>query len=196
MKYTYKRREISNISSLLYKRGLISGGEGNISIRLEGSNVLITPKGVHKGFLLPEKCALVDLSGKVLSGPEPSSELFLHLETYRKNPNLSAIVHAHPPWTTALYLSGKGIDNPPILAEVIHAIGKVAVVPYYRPGSSELAKGVSNALMESRACVLLNHGVVTCGKTLMDAFMLIECIENCAKITALGYMLGEPMPIG
>ena len=98
MKISETRREICKVLRLIYERGLISGGDGNVSVRLrDQSLVLLTPKGRHKGLLSPEDLSLVSLDGCLISGPPSSSELHLHLEIYKKFSDVGAIVHAHPP---------------------------------------------------------------------------------------------------
>ncbi len=193
MDFSKIRREICEIYTLIYKRGLISGGDGNVSVRVSGTDrILVTPKGVHKGMLRPDELSLVALDGGHVSGPLPSSELVLHLEVYRKREDVNAIIHAHPPWTTALYVAGKAVDRPFILSEAEMVLGRVGVVPYLPPGSTALATHTSNVLEEAKVCVLLNHGAISCGKDLMEAFMLMESLENCAKITVFTHLLGGP----
>ena len=193
MDFLELRQEICEISKLIYKRGLISGGDGNVSVRVPDSGqVLVTPRGVHKGMLVPENVSVVSLDGAPVSGPPATSELALHLEVYKKRADINAIIHAHPPWTTALYVAGKAVDRPFILSEAEMVLGRVEVVPFLRPGSSELALHTSNALEKARVCVLLNHGAISCGSDLMEAFMLMESLENCAKITVFTHLLGGP----
>ncbi|WP_067620298.1 class II aldolase/adducin family protein [Dissulfuribacter thermophilus] len=193
MDYISVRKKICKISQLLYHRGLISGGDGNVSIRIKGvDRIIVTPSGYHKGLMEPNDLVVVDHEGRVLSGPKPTSELELHLRVYERRPDVFGIVHAHPPWTTALYLAGKEVNDPPILTEAHEVIGKVSVIPYAAPGSKDLADKVADALMDSRVCVLMNHGVVTCGCDLMEAFMLMESLENCSKVTVFTHLLGGP----
>lgn len=193
MEYFLIRKKICKISKLIYERGLISGGDGNVSFRIKGvDKIIVTPSGYHKGLMDPKDLVVVDHEGRVLSGPKPTSELELHLRIYERRPDVFGIVHAHPPWTTALYLAGKKVNDPPILTEAHEIIGNVRVISYAAPGSIDLADKVADALMDSCVCVLMNHGVVTCGSDLMKAFMLMESLENCSKVTVFTHLLGGP----
>jgi len=96
------RREVCEIGRRLYARGLVASFDGNVSVRLPGGLVLTTPTGMCKGFLSPRDLVVVDLDGSVRKGRRaPSSELGMHLRVYRENPEVGAVVHAHPPVATA-----------------------------------------------------------------------------------------------
>ena len=196
MDFLEQKKDICKISRLIYQRGLISGGDGNISVRLpEGGKILVTPRGYHKGLLTVGDIVLLAEDGRHLAGPHPTSEADMHIEIYRFRPEVQAIIHTHSPWTTALYLAGKSVNDPPILSEAVQVLGEVKVVPYRLPGTQDLALTAARALKDANLCVLMNHGVVSCGKDLMQAFMLMEALENCSKITVFTHLLGGPSSI-
>ena len=94
--------ELCQVCRLLYRRGYVVGHDGNVSLRLGGDRILITPSGVSKGRVEPEMLVVCDLQGQVLSGDRyPSSELAMHLLLYQERPDVNGVVHAHPPAATA-----------------------------------------------------------------------------------------------
>ncbi len=197
MNYLPLRKKICNIGKILYNRGLISGTDGNISLKISYDDViLITPTGYNKGFLRCEDISAVKLNGGRaghISGKTPTSELTLHIEVYKRRPDIKAIIHSHAPWTNALYLSQRTIDGPALLIEAAYVIGRVEVIPYYPPGSKELALEVGHSLSKCpdppNVCIMMRHGMVACGKNLEAAFNLAEAVESCAKTTILTYLL-------
>ena len=179
------REEIISFGRLLYARGLVAGMDGNISVRTDGGGFLVTASGVHKGLLEEKHIIEVDRDGSIISGfLKPSSEIMLHLETYRKIPDCSAIIHAHAPWSIAASLNQNIIDLN-LLAEGRLLFGKVEVIPYREPGSRELAELSSDAAMRAKIHILKAHGVVAWGQNLMEAFCLIEALEQNIKIIGI-----------
>jgi L-fuculose-phosphate aldolase len=189
------RLQVIKVCRQLYNKGLIAAADGNVSVRLAGGDILITPSGVHKGFLNEADLVVVDSEGHVLKGlGRPSSELVMHLAIYQQDPGAMAVVHTHPPWTLALSLSGNQL-LPHLLIEGKMFLGDVTIVPFERPGTEALARAVGDALHKGPAQILAHHGAVTKGPTLWKAFELMECLEYTSRITALAKMLGEPVPL-
>lgn len=191
------RQKIVRVARYLYERGLVAGADGNVSVQLGPDGpFLVTASGIHKGFLSEEDIVLVDGSGRP-SGSEkgkPSSELPLHLAIYRADPQAGAVVHAHPPWTLALFLSGRGL-KPHLLMESRVLLGDVALVPYHPPGSRDLADAVAAEIHRGPVQVLDHHGAVSRAGTLEKALSLMECLEHSAKVTILARMIGKPSPL-
>jgi L-fuculose-phosphate aldolase len=192
VKREYLRRvgeTVISVCKILYQKGMLAGSDGNVSVRTGKNEVLATISGVHKGLLRQEDLVVVDFEGQVLAGDgRPSSELAMHLEIYRRDMSINAVVHTHAPWTMALSLAGRGYDTS-LLAESNILLGEVVEVPYYPPGTVELARAVASALGKGPALVLDNHGAVTVGSSLDEAFRFMECLEHNARIIALSYML-------
>lgn len=190
------RREMAKVARLLYERGLIAGSDGNVSVRLApGGPFLVTPSGVHKGMLAEGDILLVDEAGNVIGGEgAPTSEYPLHRAIYRKDPDAGAIVHAHPPWTLALFLTGWGLQ-PHLVSEARILLGDVALVPYVEPGGEGLAQAVAGVINRGPVQVLAHHGAVARAPDLEKALSLMECLEHTAKITALARLLGNPAPL-
>jgi ribulose-5-phosphate 4-epimerase/fuculose-1-phosphate aldolase len=171
----------------LYDRGYAHGSSGNLSTRLDGG-ILITPTGSSLGRLEPEKISKVDESGRHVSGDPPSKEAFLHLAMYAERPSEKAIVHLH--CTCAVAVSCLVHANPrdvlpPLTAYYVMRVGKLPLVPYYRPGDRALAEAVRAEAKAHRAVLLANHGPVVAGKSLDEAIDSAEELEATAKLVLL-----------
>ena len=180
----------------LAAHGLIAGRDGNLSVRLAADRVLVTPCGHIKSLVSARDMVEVDLSGRARRrGPrKPTSELDLHLRILRHRPDVQAVVHAHPPTATAFAVAGEEIpDN--LLPELIFVVGPVPLVPYGTPGTPELGDRVVPYLKGHDALLLANHGAVTMGKTLDEAWIRMESLEHCARIILAARLIGQPKPL-
>ncbi|RUM89009.1 MAG: fuculose phosphate aldolase [Thermodesulfatator sp.] len=187
------RYEVAEATRYLAREGLITGSEGNLSLR-EGEKVLITPSGGLKAYLRPEEIAEVALSGEVLVG-RPTSELPLHLAIYRSFPEVQAVVHTHPPYTLALLLAGLEFTHHYLYEGKIF-LGKIARVPALPPGSEALAQAVVESLRESRVVLLERHGAVAVGRNLLEALNLSLILEKVSRVIYLARTLGDlPEPL-
>jgi len=179
-------RILVHYTRLLAKAGLISGSEGNLSVKLE-DRILVTPGGVIKSEITPEDLAEVDFSGRVLKG-NPTSELPLHLEIYRREPEAGAVVHTHSPYTLALSLAGFDFGKH-YLPESQILLSRIVTLPYLPPGSQELAEAAGKAVKEGRILVLARHGTLTVGKTLEEAVNLSLILEKVSRVIYLALNL-------
>ncbi|MEM3678162.1 MAG: class II aldolase/adducin family protein [Candidatus Bathyarchaeia archaeon] len=187
------RDKIVEVSRRLYLRGLVAGAGGNVSaaIRDEGV-VLITPSGLCKGYLKPEDIVKVDFSGRVLEGAlKPTSELSSHLGIYRVRGDVNAIVHAHPPVSTGFACAGSPMDYT-VYPEIIAMIGEIRFVGYETPTTRELAEKIAENIRGVEALLLENHGIITVGSNLEQAYQRAELLEDFAKITLVAKLLGGP----
>ena len=183
------RERIVGIGRRLYALGFVPATDGNISVRLAGGGMLITPSGVPKGTLSPDDLAKLGPDGGLLSGRKPSSEYRLHLCVYRRRPDVMAVVHAHPPLATGLACAGVALDKP-LTAELLIALGKVPLAAYATPGTDEVCDSISGLVKDHNAIMLANHGVVACGLDLETAFQRMETVEQAAKITLAAALAG------
>jgi L-fuculose-phosphate aldolase len=182
------RSEIVECGRRLYARGLISGNEGNVSVR-EGDVLHVTPAGVCKGFLSEESIVTTDLSGKVQGGGRASTETLMHVAVYRRRPDALAIVHAHPPVATAFAVANLPLDRP-LVAEAVVTLGPVPVVPYGTPSTSALADRIGEAICGAHALLMANHGALTVGDSLWRAWERMETLEQLARVALLARLLG------
>lgn len=176
------RLEIIKVCRKLESKGLIAASDGNVSCRAGEEAILITPSGVSKADMAPDEIAKTSMQGDLLEGPiKPSSEIRMHLHVYRMRPDVSAIVHAHPPMATASTLAGFPLDSK-VLPEVWLMLGKVPVAPYATPSTDEVPKSIDPYITGSRAILLCRHGALTFGGGLMEACMRMEKLEHFARI--------------
>ena len=183
MNEDYARSQLVRICALLYDRKLTVSAGGNMSVRLNDEEVLITPSGKNKGFLGPDDLIIVNMEGEVISGRgRPSIETFMHLALYKANEGTNAIRHCHPLNCIALTMKKK--IRPDLTPEGVLLLGDVPTVGYYTPGSKELVDAVA-AHASSKAILMERHGAVTQGKDLMDAYDRMEELEFQAELQML-----------
>ena len=183
------RLDIVEIGRRLYQRGLISGNEGNVSIR-DGDAVWVTPSGVCKGFLTPDMIVKTDLDGKQLEGRlRVSSEVLMHTAIYARRRDVGAVVHAHPPTATGFAVAGIPLDRP-LIAEAVVTLGAVPVVPYGTPSTDELSRNVGDAICDAHAMLLANHGALAVGEDVHRAWERMETVEQLARISLVARQLG------
>ena len=187
---TRLREEIVEAGRRLYKKGFVAANDGNVSVRLDGGRILITPSGVCKGDMDPGMMVVVDGDGKVLSGRlRPSSEMKMHLAVYRIRDDVRAIVHAHPPKATAFAVAGLPLDKL-TLPEVVFSLGSVAFSEYGTPSTKQVPEAVVRVIGDAGAVLLANHGALTVGAGVMDAYFRMETLEHFAAITLYARLLG------
>jgi L-fuculose-phosphate aldolase len=196
------REEIVRVGRLMYERGLVVGGDGNISARLDEAHILCTPSGLCKGMMSPEQLIAVDMEGHKV-GPVtganrdlgPTSEVFMHLEAYHQRPDIGGVVHAHPPITVALSIAGVSLADC-MLPEVIVNLGLVPTTEYATPASEENVSAIRNIIRNHDGMILQRHGTLTVGRDAWEAYMRLESLEQVARITMILQQLGrgEPLP--
>jgi L-fuculose-phosphate aldolase len=195
------REEIVHIARLMYEKGFIVTNDGNVSARLAHGRILLTPAGLHKGFLEPEQLLVVDEEGHVVSAPttvtrhlRPTSELAMHLAAYRRRPDVLAVVHAHPPIAVALSIAGISMATC-LLPEVIVTLGLIPTTAYATPSSEENVRAIANVIDHHDALVLQRHGSLTVGTSPMQAYMRLETLEQNARILFMLQQLGVHNPL-
>ncbi|MBQ2653675.1 MAG: class II aldolase/adducin family protein [Methanobrevibacter sp.] len=185
-------QEIINVGNNIFNKNLVSGKSGNISKRIKSANgdiVAITPTLTSLGNLKQEDIVLVDLDGNLLTKGKPSSELFMHLEIYKKRDDVSAIVHTHSPYATGFAFSNKRIKRLEGFGEIKDPY--LPYIEYEKPGSDNLAIKASEGIGDSDVLVLKKHGVICVGENLKEAESLAIFIEESAKTQFITYMLNS-----
>jgi L-fuculose-phosphate aldolase len=189
------RLEILRFGKMLHDRGLIAATDGNISVRLNETSVLITPTCISKGMMSTEDLLVVDLHGRKTSGfRDVSSESAMHMTIYRMRPDIHAIVHAHPPTATGFAACGLPLDQA-LISEVLLSLGSVPLASYATPGTSELSESLEPFISDHDAVLMANHGVVTYGADLTQAYLNMETVEHFAKIALVVRQLGCEHPL-
>lgn len=196
MTYQAEREAICQVGKLLYDRGYVAANDGNISLKVEEDRLLITPSGVSKGRMTPDMLPVTDLEGKVVEGDRhPSSEGKMHLAVYRGRPDVRAVVHAHPPVSTAFAVRREGLETP-YLAELVAGLGQVPCTDAFAMLSTEeVPESVVPYLPDHNALLLANHGALTWGSGLWEAFDRMEVVEHTAKIFLNLHLLGGGVPL-
>ncbi len=188
------RAEIVAVGRLLWERGLVGATEGNISCRVGNLGLLCTPSGVSKGHLHPDELVLIDLHGHPLRRGLPSSEIRLHLRFFQDRPDVQAVVHAHPPVATAFALAHRAIPSG-LLPEAVVILGDIALCEFGMPGTDELPNSLTGNIATHDTFLLSNHGAVTTGHSVMDAFWRMETLERVAVVYAHAEQLGGAKPL-
>ncbi len=181
------RETMAKLARSLFERGYSHGSAGNLSARLEDA-VLVSPTNSSMGRLVPERLSKLNFDGTHLGGDAPSKEASLHLGMLRARPEAGAVVHLHSTYATILSCLAETDPEdalPPITPYLIMRVGRVPMVPYFAPGSLELADAVSEKAREHRAVLMANHGFVVTGRTFEDAVMNAEEFEENAKLLVL-----------
>lgn len=185
------RHEILRLGKLLHDKGFIAATDGNISVRLPDYTVLATPTCMCKGMMTVEDLVKVDLNGRKVAGyREVSSEIAMHLMIYRMRPEITGIVHAHPPTATGFAAAGMSLEQA-LVSEIVLALGKVPLASYGTPGTEELLDSLQPLVPEHNAILMANHGVVTYAEDLITAYMNMETVEHFAKIALVTHQLGR-----
>ena len=184
---------IIEIGRRIWTRGYVASNDGNISVKLNDHEILTTPHGVSKGFMTKEMIIKVDTTGKVISGDpkyHPSSELKMHLEVYKERPDVKSVVHAHPPYATSFAVAGIPL-NKCVLPEAIIIIGAVPTAKYGLPSTMEIPDAIREHIKNSDAILLENHGALTLGSNLLNAYHNMETLEHTASIVWKAIQLGN-----
>ena len=190
MRHFDLRGKIIKTALSLNETGLSAGASGNVSARVEGG-FLITPSGVKYHKLRSEDIVFMDLDGNAQGDFVPSSEWRFHLDIYKQRRSAKAIVHAHPPYATALACLNKGIPSFHYMVAV--AGGKDIRCCKYEPfGTPELSEAVLEALLGRRACLMSHHGLIAFGDNLEKAMSLAVEVEVLAQQYQLVLQMGAP----
>ena len=186
------RKEIIRVCRKLDALGFVPATDGNVSARLDGQRILITPSMLRKGDIRESQLLVTDLEGKVLAGRgKPSSEIKMHLYAYKMRPDVKAMVHAHPPFATAFAAAGLDL-RAPLLPEVVLTVGPIPLARYATPSTEEVPRSMAPLIKEHQALLLANHGVLALGRNLEEALQRMERVEHLAKISFLAIALARP----
>ncbi len=189
------RQDVVRFCQLLHQKGFLAANDGNVSVRLGGGRILVTPTGTAKAFLAPDELVVVDEKGQKIGGlGEPTGELPMHLEVLHRRPDVEAVVHAHPPMCIALSLVRSPRLND-VLPEVMLSLGQIDVVPYARPQTEALARSLAGRIERCDALILERHGTIAVGVSVAEAYFRTERIEHAAQVLWLAHALGRPLPL-
>jgi L-fuculose-phosphate aldolase len=190
------KAELLYYSRLCYYNGFVKATDGNLSARTKKKYFLATATNTCKGKIRPQDVLKIGLKGNKTEGRrKPSSELKLHLYIYDRRKDVNAVVHTHPKFSTAFASAGFALDKA-VLPEVYLKLGKIPLAKYATPSTEEVTQSISELITEHDAILLGNHGLVTMGKTIEEAYFLTEKVEQFAEISFYARMLGGEKELG
>ena len=186
------RSLILDVGRRLYHSGFVASNDGNITCKVGDNAIWATPTGVSKGFMTEEMLVKMDLDGNILEGTyKPSSEIKMHLRVFKENPQVQGVVHAHPLTATAFACAGMSLDEP-VLVEGILALGCVPLAHFALPGTTDVPDSIAPYCKNYNAVLLANHGALTWGTSLIQAYYRMETTEYYAKILMMNnFILGK-----
>lgn len=182
---------ICEIGRRLYDRQFAAANDGNITVRLNERELLCTPTMVSKGFMTPDDICKIDNKGVQIAGKRKrSSEVLLHLSVYSERPDINAVVHCHPPHATAFAVAHEPIPKC-VLPEVEVFLGEVPIAVYETPGGQKFADTIRPYVKDCNTILLANHGTITFGPDLENAYFNTEIIDAYCRILILSRQLGR-----
>lgn len=190
------REAICDVGLRLWTREMVASNDGNISVLLDNDTVLTTPTGISKGRMRPEDLVIVSRDGKHLEGTKKaSSEVKMHLRIYRDNPEINAVVHAHPMFATMYAVLG---ETPPcdMLTETVVLMPELPLAPYAMPSTEQVPDSIAPLINTHRACLLEHHGALAWDVDLESAYMSMERLEYVSKMGMLTRLTGERRSLG
>lgn len=186
--------EIIKYGNIIDRKSFSPGTSGNISVRYE-DKIIITASGSSNGSLTYDDLITIDFEGKVIEGDsnkKPSSEKLLHIEFYKKRPDINAIIHVHPIFLSSFASARKSLEEP-VMAENVFYFGKIPLADYALPSSVELAKNTAKYFDKHNAVLMANHGFIVGDKDIAQAYLKLELAESYAQIVLNTYLLGGPV---
>lgn len=179
-------RQLIEVGRQLADGGYVVANDGNMSCMIGPDLVVATPTGVSKGSMTGDMFSVLDLDGNVVlpGSLGVSSEIRMHLRVYRENKRVRAVVHAHPVTATAFAAAGIPLDDS-ILTESVTAVGSLPVARFAVPGTKEVPESIAPFCNEYNGALLANHGVITWGESLGQAFFRLQWAEQTAKVTLI-----------
>ena len=194
-----EKKMVLQAAQQMAAKGLTVGTSGNVSMRLgkdgERELLAITPHGRYYDSLDVDDIVVLDFEGKLVEGElDASIEKLLHIGVYKTRRKVNAVIHAHPVVGSALAVAG--VEVPAILDDQVTEIGgEIKVAEYALSGSPEIVKNVLSALGPRNAVLLANHGALTVGRDVREAFTVCELLEKTAKIYVCALSLGKVNPL-
>ncbi len=186
------RKKLTEVCHKVYEKGFVAAYDGNLSARTLNNTVLITSSGKCKGEITENDILEIDLKGNIITGEgKVSTESKIHLFAYSRRTEIHAVIHCHPPFSTAFALAGSGLTEH-YLPEVLLSLGKVPLCKFALPSTDEVPESMNPYIDYAWAFLLENHGAVTLGQNPDDAYYKMEKLEHSSQIIYLSKQLGNP----
>lgn len=183
------KNELIKYGSIINSKGFSPGTSGNLSLRYK-DKIIITASGASNGDLNYEDLVLIDFNGNLVKGDKkPSSEKMLHVEFYKKRPDINAIIHVHPTFLSSFAAARKSLEEP-VMAENVYYFGKIPLADYAMPSSAELVTKTAKYFDKYNAVLMANHGFIVGDIDLQQAYLKLELAESYAQIVLNTKFLG------
>ena len=179
----------------LLKQGLLSGRGGNMSARSPGGTIVITPSQKDYSRLRDDDFVTLDMDGNIKKGEKnPSVEVPLHLEIYKRRPDVQSVFHTHSTYVTILAVTHTPL--PVVMDELtVRLGGEIGVSEYAMAGTEELAKNVADVLGTKNAALVANHGCVAVAGSVPEALENAVLLESAARVYVISRIFGTPIPL-
>lgn len=185
------KEEICDIGRRLYHRGFAAANDGNISCRIGEDRIVCTPTGISKGFMKPDDLCVVDMEGNQIAGHRTmTSEIRQHITIMKHRSDVQSVVHCHPPHATAFGMVREAIPQG-LMPEAEINLGNVPIARYTIQGGQEFADAILPFVDKSDIIIQANHGTVSYGTTVEQAYFLVETLDLYCKILLLTRSLGN-----
>lgn len=182
--------EMIEYGKLAGMKNFTPGVSGNFSARYDNDKVLITASGTSNGYLKEDDFTLIDFDCNIIAGEKkPSSEKLVHIEFYKKRPDVNYILHVHSPYLSSFASAGKALDEP-IMAENVFYFGQIPLAEYGLPSSKDLVEKTAKYFQDYNAVLMANHGFIVGDKTIEDAYLKLELAESYAQVVLNTKLLG------
>jgi L-fuculose phosphate aldolase len=186
------KEQVCDICHKMWQLGWVASNDGNVSVKLEDGTFLVTPTGISKSYITPEKLLVITNDCSIVEGApgyRPSSEIKMHLRCYQDRDDVGAVVHAHPPAATAFAVAHLPMDRYTTIESVV-TMGSVPLAPYATPSTSEVPESIAPYLQEHDVLLLENHGALAIACDLLTAYYRMETLELWAKTSIYAHILG------
>ena len=190
--YEEIKEKMVEVCHKLWQKGWVAANDGNVTVKVAEGRYLATQTGVSKADITPDKIGLIDDDFNIIEAKEgwrPSSEVKMHLRCYKERPDITAVVHAHPPTATGFAIARIPLDEY-TMPEAIIFLGSVPIAPYGTPGTEEVPESIVPYLPNHDTILLMNHGALTVGVDLTQAYYRMETLEHFAKVSLVAHQLG------
>ena len=176
------RQQVKDAGVALLKEGLVRGTWGNISVRMDDKKMIVTPSGMDYIRMQPEDTVVVDIETLEYDSPvKPTSEKKIHAAIYRDRPEIGAVIHSHPLWSSTC--AAARVTMPALTEKMRELVGEdVRTSAYGLPSTKTLTEGAVEAIKGRNACFLANHGIIVCAPTMEEAFEICREMEACSKL--------------
>ena len=186
------KEQVCDICHKMWQLGWVAANDGNVSVKLDENAFLVTPTGISKSFITPEKLLIITKDCEIIEGTagyKPSSEIKMHLRCFQERDDVGAVVHAHPPAATGFAVAHLPMDRYTMIESVI-TLGSVPLTPYATPSTYEVPDAIAPYLQEHDVMLLENHGALALGCDVITAYYRMETLELWAKISINAHILG------